>query len=257
MIGHLTAEALATLKDVVPVAIVVAFFQLVVVRRPPANLTGILIGVGYVLLGLTLFRVGLSLSLLPVGSFMAEQLTRAGAARGADAAAGWHDYLWLYLFVAAIGLAATLIEPSLKAVAERVRAITGGAIRPWSLRLVIASGVALGLLLGTLRIVVGFPMEYVVVPLLAAIAILALSAPRAIVPLALDSGAMATSVVTVPMISAFGVTLAATVPGRSPLTDGFGLILLALLLPVVSLLAFAQLQAWQRRPPEGGEKDAV
>lgn len=256
MIGTLATEVLATLRDVIPVAIVVAFFQLVVVRRSPAALASILIGIGYVLVGLALFRVGLGLSLLPVGSFMAEQLARAGVAGGGDAEAAWHDYLWLYLFVAAIGLAATLIEPSLKAVAERVRALSGGAIHPWSLRLVIAAGVALGLL-GTLRIVLGLPMEYVLVPLLAAIAILAFSAPRAIVPLALDSGSMATSVVTVPMISAFGVTLAATLPGRDPLTDGFGLILLALLVPVASLLVFAQVHAARRSPPEEGDGDAV
>lgn len=256
MIGTLAAEGLATLRDVVPVAIVVAFFQLGVVRRRPAALTSILIGIGYVLVGLTLFRVGLGLSLLPVGSFMAEQLARAGVAGGAGEA-DWQDYLWLYLFVAAIGLAATLIEPSLKAVAERVRALSGGAIHPLGLRVVIAAGVALGLLLGTLRIVLGFPMEYVVVPLLAAIAILAFSAPRAIVPLALDSGSMATSVVTVPLISAFGVTLAATLPGRDPLTDGFGLILLALLCPVACLLVFAQFQAFRRSPPEEGDGDAV
>ena len=250
MIGTLVAEVLATLRDVVPVAIVVAFFQLVVIRRRPAALSTVLIGTCYVLAGLALFRVGLGLSLLPVGSFMAEQLARAGVAGGGDGAGGWHDYLWLYLFVAAIGLAATLIEPGLKAVAERVRALSGGAIHPWRLRLVIAAGVALGLLLGTLRIVLGLPMEYVLVPLLAAIAILAFSAPRAIVPLALDSGSMATSVVTVPMISAFGVTLAATLPGRDPLTDGFGLILLALLVPVASLLVFAQVHVARRSPPE-------
>ena len=140
----------------------------------------------------------------------------------------------------------TTLTARLTAVANRVYEMTGGALRPWSLRLVVASGVAMGLALGTVRIAVGFPLEYLLVPMVTAIAVLSFTAPRRIIPLASDSGALATSVVTVPMIAAFGLAVAETIPGRDPLTDGFGLILFALLVPIVSVLALAQLQAWRQ-----------
>lgn len=241
MIDRLVEEALLTAHDIVPIAVVVAAFQAGIIREQPANLRRILIGLLYVFVGLTLFRLGLADSLVPIGGLMAEQLARPAAGGTAS------RHLWLYGFAAAIGLVATLIEPTVIAVADRVRDLTGGALRPWALRLAVALGVAAGLALGTVRIVVGFPAPYLFVPLIGLIAVLAATAPRAIVPLAFDSGAMATSVVTVPLIAAFGLALAETLPGRDPLTDGFGLILLALLGPMASVLAFAQLQAWRHR----------
>jgi hypothetical protein len=251
LLEHTLVEGLATVGDILPIALVIAIFQFAAVRRPPPRLWRILAGLAYIAVGLTLFRVGLSESLIPIGSLMAEQLTAGDGASGAT------GLLWLALFAASVGFAATLIEPALIAVAERVRTLTGGALHPWSLRAVVALGVAAGLTCGTLRIVFGIPLAYILVPLLALIAALAMLAPRAIVPLALDSGSLATSVVTVPLVAAYGVAVAGALPGRDPLSDGFGLILLALLFPMVSLLAFASLQARGSPAEESGEDDAI
>ena len=237
---------LGTIIDLVPIAVLFGIFQFVVLRKPLPEFARILIGLFYVVVGLTLFRVGLNVSLIPTGESMARQLATLE-----DPHAGWTAYLPIVLFAASIGFAATMIEPTLIAVADRVRDLSGGTVQPWTLRIVVAVGVAGGLVLGTVRIVMGIPFELLLSGMLLVIAILVLGAPRVIVPLALDSGAIATSVVTVPLIAAYGIALAETLPGRSVLADGFGLIIMALVGPAVALLAFAQgyrlYQNWLKR----------
>lgn len=241
----------ATLLDLVPVVVVVLIFQGLVLRQPVPRARMILIGMGHVVIGLTLFRLGLELSLLPVGSAMAERLASIGRD---GTSGGGPGYLWLYAFAAAIGFAATLVEPTLTAVADRVQALTGGELRALVLRVVVAIGVAIGLAIGSARIVAGVPLQYLLASLLLLTLLLSLRAPRPILALAFDTGPMATSVVTVPLIAALGVGAATAIPGRTPLVDGFGLVVLALLAPVISVLALAQLQALLERMRSGGEE---
>lgn len=248
---------LATLLDAAPVALVVGVFQAFVLRRRPPQLPRVLVGVAYVVLGLALFRLGLEWSLLPIGADLSARLTESGLAASPSGEAGWRSFLWLYLFAASLGFATTMVEPALTAIADRVGALTGGTFRPLALRLVVAAGVSLGLLLGTLRIVTGLPLPWVVTGLVGLIALLVALAPRQIVPLAFDCGGFATSVVTVPMVAAFAVGIATAIPGRDPLTDGFGVILFALLSPVASVLAFAAALERGRRGPGPGGTDAV
>lgn len=248
------AEALVgTLLDAAPVALVVFAFQAFVLRRSPPHLPRVLIGAGYVVLGLALFRLGLEWSLLPIGTDLSDRLTAPALA--GEAAVTWRRFLWLYLFAATLGFATTMVEPALTAIAERVGQLTGGALRPLTLRLVVATGVSIGLLLGTLRIVVGVPLPWAAAGLVALIAGLVALAPRQLVPLAFDCGGFATSVVTVPMVAAFSVGVATAIPGRDPLTDGFGVILFALLCPVASVLAFAAApwQGWRGHGPGGSD----
>jgi hypothetical protein len=152
------------------------------------------------------------------------------------------SYGWLYAFAATVGFAATLVEPTLITVADRVHDLTGGAVRPFTLRVVVAVGVAAGLAVGSFRIVTGMPLEYLLALILLLMLLLSLRAPRAILAFAYDAGMLATSVVTVPLFTALGVGIAAAVPGRTLLADGFGLSGLALLSPAVSILALTQLQ---------------
>jgi hypothetical protein len=251
----LAAEALATVTDIVPIAVLFAVFQIGVVRERLAQLERIVVGIVYVALGLTLFRVGLAMSLVPIGESMATQLV--GLALRDPASVPWRAYLPLTAFAATIGFAASLIEPTLIAVADRVRDLSGGTLRPWTLRLVIATGIAAGLAVGTARIISGFPLAFVIAAFIALIAVLALTAPKVIVPLALDSGGMATSAVTVPLIASFGIAAAEALPGRSPLADGFGLIMLALLGPAAALLSFAHAYVLYQNWTRPGDNDAV
>ena len=245
----LAATAWSTTLDVAPILGVLVFFQVVVLRRPLPHLRRIAAGFACVLLGLTLFLIGLEGALFPIGETMARQLVEARSG-GVGAPAAWHDYLWVYAFAAAIGFATTVAEPSLIAVALKAAEVSGGTVHAWGLRVAVALGVAVGVALGCFRIVTGTPLPWYIVA--AYLVVLAQTwrlgrDSRDIVPLAYDSGGVTTSTVTVPVVAALGLGLAATVPGRSPLLDGFGLIAFASVFPIMSVLGYAGLAAWVQR----------
>jgi hypothetical protein len=244
-IGALTAIAQAlvsTLTDVLPIAAILLFFQLVVLRRPIPNLRRVLIGLVYVMLGLALFLVGLEEALFPLGRVMARQLTDP-AFIAAGSALDWSDYGWVYAFAFAIGFSTTIAEPALIAVAYKAREVSGGAVNAWGLRAAVALGVAIAIAVGAFRIVTGTPLHLYRIAGYAVVILQTWRAPRDIVPLAYDSGGVTTSTVTVPLVAALGLGLASTVPGRSALLDGFGLIALASLFPMITVMGYAQIGA--------------
>ncbi len=242
---------LATIVDVLPIIVILFGFQLFVIRRPIPNLQRVLVGFVYVLMGLALFLVGLEKALFPLGKLMATQLTDpefiARVSGHVAETLRWQDYYWVYIFAAAIGFATTIAEPSLIAVAMKASDVSGGAISVWGLRIAVAIGVAFGISLGTFRIVTGTPLHYYIIVGYSIVIIQTFFAPRMIVPLAYDSGGVTTSTVTVPLVAALGLGLASTVPGRSPLIDGFGLIAFASLFPIISVMAYAQISEWRAR----------
>lgn len=244
LIALVPQVGLATLRDVAPLAGLVLFFQIAVLRKRPANLRRVAAGFACVVAGLVLFLIGLEHALFPLGRTMAAQLTDPaflGLANGA--AAHWLDYGWVYAFAAAVGFGTTIAEPSLMAVADKAGRISGGAIRPWGLRIAVAVGVAVGVGLGAVRIVTGLPLHYLVMAGYFIVIVQTIFAARAVVPLAYDSGGVTSSTVTVPLVAALGLGLAANVPGRSPLIDGFGLIAMACVFAIIAVLGYAQLSA--------------
>ncbi len=156
----------------------------------------------------------------------------------------WNDYLLVYAFAAGIGFATTVAEPSLIAVALKAEEVSGGAVRAWGLRIAVAVGVALGVALGCLRIVTGTPLPWYIIAAYVVVIVQTFRSSRTIVPLAYDSGGVTTSTVTVPVVAALGLGLAATVPGRSPLIDGFGLIAFASVFPIMSVLGYSIAATW-------------
>lgn len=250
---------LSTLKDVVPIAIIIFGFQLLVIRKPIPNLKKVLFGFFYVLVGLVLFLQGLAQALFPIGKLMAAQLTDpsfiyAGMASIPDVI-HWGDYMWVYIFAAAIGFSTTIAEPSLLAVAIKAEEVSGGTISVWGLRIAVAIGVAVGISLGTFRIITGTPLHYYIMVGYVIVIIQTFYAPKLIIALAYDSGGVTTSTVTVPLVAALGLGLASTVPGRSPLLDGFGLIAFASLFPIMSVMAYAQLSEWRERTQKNNENE--
>ncbi len=243
--GLAWSALLGTLRDVAPIIAVVLFFQIVVLRRGLANPRRLIAGFAMVLVGLALFLVGLDEALFPLGRAMARQLT-APHLTGADGVlVQWADYGWVYLFAFTIGFATTIAEPSLIAVALKANLVSGGAIGVWGLRVAVAIGVAVGITLGVLRIVLGAPIEWFIISGYVVVVIQTCFAPPTIVPLAYDSGGVTTSTVTVPLVAALGLGLAESVPGRSPLIDGFGLIAFASLFPMITVMGYAQLARWR------------
>ncbi|HHK73684.1 MAG TPA: DUF1538 domain-containing protein [Rhizobiales bacterium] len=236
----------ATIFDILPIAGILVFFQLVVLRRPVPHLKKVLIGSFYVVIGLALFLVGLEKALFPLGREMARQLTDPAfiSGPGNSPVPGWLAYIWVYLFAFAIGFASTIAEPSLIAVALKAKEVSGGAIGAWGLRLAVALGVALSLSVGAFRIVTGTPLYMYMIAGYLVVIVQTFFAPKVIVPLAYDSGGVTTSTVTVPLVAALGLGLASTVPGRSALLDGFGLIALASLFPMITVMGYAQISNW-------------
>jgi hypothetical protein len=250
LLMHLSDVGMATMLDVLPIVSVLAFFQIAIIRKRPANLKRIVTGFLYVLLGLTLFLVGLREALFPIGEIMAKQLTDPVFLGIEAISADWRDYGWVYAFAFAIGFATTIAEPALMAVAVKANQVSGGAISVWGLRITVALGVAVGVSLGTFRIVTGTPLHWYIIAGYAALVLQTWRAVRVaggIVPLAYDSGGVTTSTVTVPLITALGLGLASTIPGRNPVIDGFGLIAFASLFPMISVLGYAELSAWKAK----------
>jgi hypothetical protein len=245
---------LGTLFDVLPIIIILVAFQVLVLRKPIPNLRRMIVGSIYVLLGLTLFLVGLEEALFPLGRVMAQQLTDPSFIAGGGEAE-WYHYYWVYLFAAAIGFSTTIAEPSLIAVAIKAKEVSGGTVGSWGLRIAVALGVAISIAVGAFRIVTGTPLYLYMIAGYAIVILQTFYAPRSIIPLAYDSGGVTTSTVTVPLVTALGLGLASTVPGRSALLDGFGLIALASLFPIITVIGYAQLSA-RRGVPESSVKDA-
>lgn len=248
---HFGGTVLDLLRDVLPIVVILLGFQVLILKRKLHNPVQVFVGLLFVLLGLALFLEGLELALFPLGRLMAQQLTSPAfvMGEGADVIVSfvWTDYLWVYIFAAAIGFATTVAEPALIAVALKANQVSGGTITVNGLRFAVAVGVAAGVALGAFRIVTGTPLHWYIISGYVIVIIQTAVAPRAIIPLAYDSGGVTTSTVTVPLVAALGLGLAETIPGRSPLLDGFGLIAFASLFPMISVMAYAQISEWLTR----------
>ncbi len=238
---------LATCKDVLPIIILITVFQILVLRQSIPHLRRVLVGGVYVVIGLALFLAGLEKALFPLGKIMAAQLSDPVFIYGPGEAvihADWKAYGWVYLFAAMIGFATTIAEPSLIAVAYKANEVSAGTIKPWGLRITVAVGVAFGISLGTFRIVTGTPLYFYILAGYMIVIVQTLFAPKSIIALAYDSGGVTTSTVTVPLVAALGLGLSATIPGRNPALDGFGLIAFASLCPIITVMGYAQFMQW-------------
>ena len=222
----LLLELLSVITDVLPILLVIFFFQYVIIKKAVPHLPRIAWGIVFVILGLYAFIVGLEMGLFPIGEAMAEQLTAQD------------NRLFIYLFGFMIGFSTTMAEPALLAIAMKVEEISAGQIKQMVLRITVALGVAVGIGLGAYRIVAGDPIHYYIIAGYSIVIILTFFAPRYIVPIAYDSGGVTTSTVTVPLVAALGLGLASNIEGRSPLIDGFGLIAFASLFPMITVMAY-------------------
>jgi hypothetical protein len=247
MIEGLTGTLLATARDVAAVSALLFGFQVFVLRLPIPHLKRVLLGIGYVVVGLAFFLMGLEMALFPIGEHMAVQLASPEFLFGeaeAPASAGWWSYWWVYVFAAIVGFATTLAEPALIAVAVKANEASRGTVSPWGLRAVVAVGVAFGIALGTFRIVTGTTLVLYIAVGYFIVLVQTFFAPKFIIPLAYDSGGVTTSTVTVPLVTALGLGLSASIPGRNPALDGFGLIAFASLFPMITVMGYAQLAGW-------------
>ena len=223
-----------------PIILVIAFFQLAVLRQPIPNMWQMLWGTVLVLGGLALFVKGLQMALFPIGEEMAHNFVRKG------------NLWWLLVFAFTLGFGTTAAEPALIAIADEAARIaaTGQVIENTTqaqmnyalgLRLTVALAVGIALLIGVFRILKGWPVQYLIIGGYMGVVIMTFFAPPEIVGIAYDSGGVTTSTVTVPLVAALGIGLAHTIHGRDPLIDGFGLIAFASLTPMIFVMAYGML----------------
>ena len=247
LILELAASFVATLRDVLPILLTLVFFQLVVLRQPLPNPRRLFFGSLSVLIGLTLFLFGLERALFPIGRVMALQLVELSSL--SETALGphgdaWHVFIMVYAFAALIGFATTIAEPSLIAVALKAEQVSRGGVHQLGLRIAVGIGVAIGLVIGTFRIVTGTPLFLYMAAGYLIVVLQTVFAPKDLVPLAYDSGGVTTSTVTVPLVAALGLGLADAIPGRNPAFDGFGLIAFASLFPMITVMGYTQIVVW-------------
>jgi len=208
-------------KDLVPIIIVVALFQGVIIRSVPDNLFSIVIGLTIVAVGLALFIRGLELGIFPIGEGLAVDFARRGSV------------FWLLTFAFTIGFSTTVAEPALIAIANKAAMISHGLIDAFWLRMTVALSVGFAIALGVLRILLGHPIAYYIIGGYILVVAITFFAPPEIIGLAYDSGGVTTSTVTVPLVAALGIGLASSIKGRNPAIDGFGLIAFASLTPMI------------------------
>ncbi|MGR6859534.1 DUF1538 family protein [Aliivibrio salmonicida] len=233
---------LGSFRDLLPIILVIAFFQLVVLQEPLPNLGSILFGLLLVVLGLTFFIFGLEMGLFPIGESMAQAFARKGSVA------------WLLLFSFCLGFGTTIAEPALTAVAaEAAEVAAEGGMIPHTedemddyangLRLTVALSVGFAIVLGVLRILKGWPIHLMIISGYITVVALTWFAPENIIGIAYDSGGVTTSTITVPLVTALGVGLASTIKGRNPMLDGFGLIAFASLLPMIFVMLYGMVLA--------------
>ena len=226
-----------TARDLAPIVVIVAFFQLVVIQQPFADLTKIAFGLLFVMVGLAVFIQGLEMALFPVGEALAGAFAHKGSV------------FWLLLFSFGLGFGTTIAEPALIAVTEEaaVAMASAGAIAnaddakagyALALRYTVAVAVGLSLVIGVFRILKGWPIHWLIISGYGLVVALTTFAPAEIIGIAYDSGGVTTSTITVPLVTALGVGLATVIRGRNPLVDGFGLIAFASLGPIIFVLFF-------------------
>ena len=235
---NLTHELIQTLWAVLPIVVILFGFQVVILKQKIPHLKRIIVGFILVWIGLAFLIIGLEQALFPLGKLMAIQLTSLDFI---DNPNHWQSYYWVYIFAGCIGFATTIAEPTLLAIAIKANQVSGGFIKVKALRITVAIGVAIGISLGSFRIVVGWPLHYFIIGGYIIVLIQTYLSPKSIIALAYDSGGVTTSIVTVPIIAALGLGLSSAIEGRNPLIDGFGLIAFASLFPIISVLTYVQI----------------
>ncbi|NIB44948.1 DUF1538 domain-containing protein [Pseudomaricurvus alkylphenolicus] len=226
-----------SIRDLAPIVAVILFFQLVVLQQPLPNVGQLIGGVVFVIMGLTFFIHGLEQGLFPIGESMAHAFARKGSV------------FWLLVFAFALGFGTTIAEPALIAVASEAASIaadgqiiaaTGEAKEDYAfgLRMTVAVSVGVAIVIGVIRIIKGWPIQWIIIGGYVLVVIMTAFAPREIIGIAYDSGGVTTSTITVPLVTALGVGLASSIKGRNPMIDGFGLIAFASLTPIIFVMAY-------------------
>lgn len=213
-------------RNLLPIIVVVAFFQFAIMRQVPDDLLSMAFGLLVVVLGVALFLQGLEMGIFPIGKNLSNDFAKKGSLS------------LLMIFGFCLGFAAVVAEPALIAVASQAEMISEGRVNGLTLRLLVAVSVGLVVALGVVRIILGHSLHWYMIIGYIGVVLVTFFAPEEIVGLAYDSGGVTTNIVTVPLIAALGIGLAVSLRGRNALTHGFGLVGLAVMVPMISVQVY-------------------
>lgn len=210
------------------------------IQKPFPHLEQTILGVGFVVVGLFLFILGLENALFPMGERVAAQFAQKG------------NIFWITLFGFMLGFSTTIAEPALTVIANKAGQLVADSdsipnrdsavsVFAYGLRITVAMSVGLSTALGVIRIIKGWPLIWFILSGYGLIVISTFFAPESIIGIAYDSGGITTSTITVPLVTALGIGLAVSIRGRNPMIDGFGLIAMASLAPILFVMLYGML----------------
>ncbi|MGR8921019.1 MAG: DUF1538 domain-containing protein [Gammaproteobacteria bacterium] len=237
------AESLATAaRAILPLVVFLVVALKLTVRGPLRNRDELAIGVGFAVFGMTLFALGITLGLSPLGTQLGSNVPATFASLtpwGMDGRQGplfdspMVGKLVAIAFGFFLGYGATLAEPALNALGNTVEKITVGAFRKSLLMQAVAIGVGLGIATGVLKIAYDLPLAWLLVPPYLLLLVLTAVSSEEFVNFGWDSAGVTTGPITVPLVLAMGLGIGANVPGVS---DGFGVLALASVGPIITVL---------------------
>ncbi len=210
-------------QTILPVIGIIVGLQLLA-GLPKTTLIQFLLGAIMVIAGLTLFTLGINLGLLPMGAVVGSALATRGSA------------VILLGVALVLGFSVTIAEPNTQILAHYVDLASEGGISTGLLIAAVASGVAAMIALALLRVLLGIPISYILAAGCSLVIILAWFTPLNFAAISFDAGGVITGPLLVPFVLALGIGTASVLGGKSVLTDGFGLIGLVFLGPIIGVL---------------------
>ncbi|WP_163969368.1 DUF1538 domain-containing protein [Oceanobacillus halotolerans] len=215
---------LEVLIALLPLLILFIIFQFLFLKLKIRKLKEIAIGFVLTLFGLSFFLQGVHIGFLPVGELMGEEL-------------GSITYKWLLLPIGFIlGFFATYAEPAVRVLIEQVEKESGGYIPEKVLLYTVSTGVGVSIVLSIIRILLGISLWYFILPGYIIALIMIKFSTKKFTSIAFDSGGVATGPMTATFILAMFVGIASVTDGADPLLDGFGMVALVALAPILSVL---------------------
>lgn len=224
--GHVSWEVLQALT---PLVVFFIFFQVVYLKLPLKYVVNMVKGLVLTMVGLALFLQGVLVGFMPVGTKMGEIL-------------GAMDHKWLLMPIGfMLGLVATVAEPAVRILSYEVEKASAGSIRKKVIMTTLSLGVALFVALGMAKIIYGVPIHYIIVPGYLLALILMRFTDTTFVAIAFDAGGVATGPMTVTFVLAVALGIASAIDGRDPILDGFGLIALVAMAPILSVMTLGMI----------------
>lgn len=215
---------LEVVQAILPITLAIVVLQFAVIRMPVHLFVQFLIGAAMVMIGMILFLLGVKIGLLPMGGAVGAELPKRGS------------LIYVIAIVFLIGFAVTIAEPDVIVLTRQVDIVSQGGISENLLTYVIAIGIGFFVAMAIVRIVFGVHIAYLLTAGYVVILILSFFTPAEFVPVAFDAGGVTTGPMTVPVILALGIGFSSVLAGKSALSDGFGLIGLASIGPVIAVM---------------------